>query len=360
MRFLGVAVALACAAGAHASVAAAADKKAASAEKKAAPKVLFKVATIAPEGSTWMKLMHEMDDRVRAETGNEAGFKFYPGGVQGDEALVLKKMRSGQLHGGGFTGNGLGVVAPSLRVMEIPFLIQNETELDAVHAAFDAEFEKALDASGHALLGWAEVGFIHLFTKKPVKSLPDLKSSKMWLWEGDPLPEALFQVAGVSPVPLGYTDVYTSLQTGLVEGVYCSPYACLVLQWHTQVTSMSEQPISHGIGAVIVTKEMWSKLTPDSQKKVRQIADDVFARLRTSTRADNKKALGDIKAAGIKTVPFDAAAIAEFRRIGDQAAEKCVGKLYSAELLARVRKTVADSRAAGAAPPAPAATPKKS
>lgn len=317
---------------------------------KPAPKTIFKVATIAPEGSTWMKLMHEMDDRVREATGNEAGFKFYPGGVQGDESIVLKKMRSGQLQGGGFTGNGLGSIAPSLRVMEIPFLLQNEAELDAVHAAYDAEFEKALDASGHALLGWAEVGFIHLFTKKPVKTLADLKSSKMWLWEGDPLPEALFQVAGVSPVPLGYTDVYTSLQTGLVEGVYCSPYACVVLQWHTQVKWMSQTPISHGIGAVIVTKESWNKLTPESRAKVRAIADDVFTRLKAATRADNRRAIEDIKKAGLTMVPTDPAALAEFRRIGDVAAEKCAGKLYSADLLARVRKTVQDSRAAAAVP----------
>ncbi len=337
---------------ATASIALPAGAAPAKAPAKANPKVLFKIATIAPEGSTWMKLMREMDERVREATANEAGFKFYPGGVQGDEALVLKKMRSGQLHGGGFTGNGLGAIAPSLRVLEIPFLIQNDTELDAVHAAYDAEFEKALEASGHVLLGWAEVGFIHLFTKKPVRTLADLKSSKMWLWEGDPLPESLFQAAGVAPVPLAYTDVYTSLQTGLVEGVYCSPYACVVLQWHTQVGYISESPISHGIGAVIVTKETWGKLGPDSQAKLRAIAADVFARLQTATRADNKRALDDIRKAGLVTIPIDAAALTEFRRIGDVAAEKCAGKLYSAELLGRVRKTVQEARAGATAVPA--------
>jgi TRAP-type C4-dicarboxylate transport system substrate-binding protein len=120
---------------------------------------------------------------------------------------------------------------------------------------------------------------------------------------------------------------------------------------------MSEQPISHGIGAVIVTKEMWSKLTPESQQKIRAIAADVFTRLRASTRQDNKKALADIKAAGLASVPFDAAALVEFRKIGDQAAEKCVGKLYSADLLARVRKTVAEARS-GVASPAGAAPGK--
>ena len=74
--------------------------------KKPKPKVLLKVATLAPDGSTWMNLMREMDERVREATGNEVGFKFYAGGVQGDERLVLRKMRTGQLHGGGSRVHG--------------------------------------------------------------------------------------------------------------------------------------------------------------------------------------------------------------------------------------------------------------
>ena len=314
----------------------------------AKPKVQLKVATLAPDGSTWMNLMHELDERVREATGNEVGFKFYPGGVQGDEALVLRKMRSGQLHGGGFTGNGLGVVAPSLRVMEAPFLFESLDEIDAAYDALGDDLEAALNESGHELIGWAEVGFIHLLTKRPVTGLDGLKSSKMWLWEGDPLAEGFFKAAGVAPVSLAITDVYTSLQTGLVDGVYSSPYAALVLQWHTQVGAMSEVPITHGIGAVIVTSKAWSKVSDESKGKIREIADDVFARLKESSRQDNASAIDDIRAAGIEIVPIPGAELERFRTIGLQAAEEAVGTLYSADLLARARAAVADQRRAAA------------
>ena len=313
--------------------------------KDAKPAVVWKIATLAPDGSTWMNLMHEFDERVREATGNEVGFKFYPGGVQGDERLVLKKIRSGQLHGGGFTGNGLGVIAPSLRVVESPFLVEAEGEIDAIYREFGHEFEAAIEAGDHVLLGWADVGFVHLFTKGGVRNLQDLKSRKMWLWEGDPLPEAFFAEAGVTPVSLAITDVYTSLQTGLVDGVYCSPYACVVLQWHTQVNSMSEIPISHAIGAVVVSKAAYSKVSAESRKIVREIAADVFARLNAASREENRRAIDDIRAAGIQIVPVTGDDLATFREIGARAGRRNAGTLYSPELLMRVQATVAEHRA---------------
>jgi TRAP-type C4-dicarboxylate transport system substrate-binding protein len=339
-RALVIAAAVAVVLGAPAGVAAAPK-----------PKVLLKIATLAPDGSTWMNLMHEMDERVREATGNEVGFKFYAGGVQGDERLVLRKMRSGQLHGGGFTGNGLGVIAPAVRVLEVPFLVDSEDEIDAVFAAVGDRLEGEIEKGGHVLLGWAEVGFVHLFTKKPVRGLDDLKNIKMWLWEGDPLAESFFREAGIAPVSLAITDVYTSLQTGLVDGVYSSPYAAVVLQWHSLVGAMSESPITFASGAVVVTDRMWSKISPASQAKVREIADETFARLRQSSREENAQAIDDIRAAGLEIVKVPDAELAVFRDIGERAAQAGVGELYPAELLEEVTAVVQAYRQAKAVTP---------
>ncbi|MDP6529936.1 MAG: TRAP transporter substrate-binding protein DctP [Gemmatimonadota bacterium] len=316
----------------------------------AKPRVTMKIATLAPEGSTWMNLMHELDDRVREDTGEEAGFRFYPGGVQGDEKLVLRKMRSGQLHGGGFTGNGLGVIAPELRVLEAPFLFTDEGELDAVHDAFDEEFSALVESRGYVLLGWAEVGFVHVFTREPVRRLADFRDVRMWLWEGDPLPELFFREAGITPVPLPITDVYTSLQTGLIDGVYCSPYACVVLQWHTRVGAMSATPISHAIGAVVVTRKQFEKISAESREKIRGIASDIFTRLKSASRDENRRAVEDIRAAGITVVQADEDAVEEFLAIGARSADLGTASLFPAELLGRVRARILAHREAASAP----------
>ena len=89
----------------------------------AATKIKF--ATVATEGSTWMKVMNEMANAVEDSTNGEVKFKIYPGAVQGDEKDVLRKMRIGQIHSAGFTGVGLGEILPEVRIMDAPFLFNN-------------------------------------------------------------------------------------------------------------------------------------------------------------------------------------------------------------------------------------------
>jgi len=210
------------------------------------PAVLFKVATIAPEGSTWMKLMHELDERVRTETGGEVGFRFYPGGQQGSDLDVLRKMRSGQIQGAGLTGVGLGEIESSLRIMELPFLFRTDDEVTLAHTALDSIFDARLRARGFHLLGWADVGSVRFFSQKPVGNAGDLKAQKTWLWEGDPLAEAFLQELGVTPVPLNITDVLTALQTGIVDAVYITPYGCLSARSRPRRSSASQRMSSGG------------------------------------------------------------------------------------------------------------------
>ncbi|CUT01461.1 TRAP transporter substrate-binding protein DctP, partial [Candidatus Kryptobacter tengchongensis] len=90
-----------------------------------AQEYLIKVATIAPEGSTWINVLREYDAQIRKESNGRLGFKIYAGGVAGDEIDVLKKIRIGQYHAGGFTGVGIGEIAPNLRVLDSPFLFKS-------------------------------------------------------------------------------------------------------------------------------------------------------------------------------------------------------------------------------------------
>ncbi len=297
----------------------------------------LKVATLAPDGSSWMNIMHAMDDAIRAATDNRVGIKFYPSGVQGDELMVLRKIRSGQLHGGGFTGQGIGAIAPELRVLELPFLFEDYEQVDRVHAALDARFEEILADKGFQLLGWADVGFIYLFTNTPVQSPEDLKRVKMWLWEGDPLATAFFESFDIAPIPLAIVDVLTSLQTGLIDGVYSSPLACVALQWFTRIKHMTDFPLIHALGAMVVDQRAWEKIPAEDRVVVRDVARQHFAQLKESTRAGDAEAIATMRERGIgmATIADDAAAtfVAEGRAIwGDQA-----DKLYPAELLDAVK-----------------------
>jgi TRAP-type C4-dicarboxylate transport system substrate-binding protein len=305
------------------------------------PKHHLKIATVAPEGSTWMRVMREIDAEVRKETGNEVGFKIYPGGVQGDEMVVLRKIRSGQLHGGGLTGQGLGQIAPAVRVLELPFLIEDYAQLDRVRDKLGARFESILHDAGYTVLGWADVGFVYLFSRQPIATQGDLKQAKMWLWEGDPLAEAFFKAAGVVPVPLPVTDVLTSLQTRLVDAVYSSPLACVATQWFTRVQHYTDVPVTFATGAVVVSNTAFETVPAAHRDTVRRICTTRFRALQLEARKQDAAALVEIQKSGVKRVAVTAAEKQRFEAIGRGVWAELAGRLYPQELLDAVQAAIA-------------------
>ena len=304
----------------------------------------IKFATIAPEGSTWMNVMKEYDAAVRKESGGRLGFKIYPGNVQGDEKQVLRKIKAGQLHSGGFTGVGMGEVAPKVRVLDSPFLVRTLTEADHLYKVFDEEFSKAFEEGGYVLLGWAEVGFVHVFTNTPIKTPDDLKGIKMWTWEGDPIAETAFKVLGISPIPLSFDQVMTSLQTGLINAVYTSPYAAIALQWFTRVKYMVDVPLADAAGSVLLSKKYYDSLPSDLQEILKRNGRLYMTKLTELSRRDNKNAVEELKKRGITVTSADEKDVQRYVEVGARARRILVGRLFTEEFLNRVEKEIADFR----------------
>ena len=297
----------------------------------------IKFASLAPDGSTWMNVMREFDKAIRDETDGNMGFKFYPGGVSGDEKDVLRKMRIGQLHSAGFTGVGLGEILPEVRILDSPFLFKTYDEVDHINNKFYDRFAKAFEEKGYILLGWAEVGFVHVFANTPVNNINDLNKVKMWMWEGDPVAEATFKALKVNTIPLSVINVLTALQTGMVNGVYISPLAILALQWFTKVEYMMEFPLTDAAGAVLISKRKFNKLPEEYQHILLKNANLYLQKLMKLTREDNAKAIETLKANGMKMIaPPSDDQYNMFNEKGKEARRLLIDKLYSKELVEEV------------------------
>jgi TRAP-type transport system periplasmic protein len=310
-----------------------------------AQQFIIKFATIAPENSTWMTVMREYDAAVRKESGGRLGFKIYAGGVQGEDKDVIPKIRVGQLHSAGLTGFGLGKIAPKLRILDSPFLFESYDEVDHLYSQLDAELSRALIDNGFVNLGWAEVGFCYVYTNSPVRSPADMKGVKMWMWEGDAIAEATFKAFDIQPIPLSVIDVLTSLQTGLINGAYTSPLACIVLQWNTRVKYMMNIPLADASGAVIVSKAMYDKLPPDLQEILVRNGKKFMRDLTLKSRKENADAIQTLRKTGVQIVEANSPkAMQEYGAAGKRARQSLVGKLYDQAFLDRVEKTVSDFR----------------
>lgn len=301
-------------------------------EAGAAGRHLFKIASLAPAGSVWAQRFDDFVREVEEKTGGEVRFKVYPGGVMGNEQAVYRKMRVGQLQGGGFTMTGIGEVVPDFRVMGIPFLFSSYEEVDAVKEGLWPHFHKAFEEQGLTLLALSEVGFVYAMSSKPVSSLEGLRASKNWFPEGDAVSAAYLETIQVHGVPLGIPDVLTSLQTGLVETVFNSFYGSVVLQWFTKARYVADFPFGYGYGAFLVDSRAFAKLPPEYQKLMEEAARKHFDVLLLDTRKSNAEALDALRQNGVELLPVDEASRAELQAHREETIGRLLGSAFSRQI----------------------------
>jgi len=303
----------------------------------ASPKYLIKFATVAPEGSTWVKQLRKLDKEIRAKSGGTLGFRIYAGGIAGDELDVLRKIRIGQIHCAAFTGVGFGQILPMVRVLDLPFLFRNDNEIDLVHQELRPFFSKGFKRRGFELLAWAEVGNVYLFSKKPIKKVNDLRGLRVWAWSGDPIAKETFAAMGVNPILLAITDVTTALNTGMINTVYAPPLGAIALQWYTSMSYVMTLPLAHSTGAVLISSKYFNKLPQDLSKILTSAFDKAMIKLTSTLREQNKEAFQLIRDGGLTIIPVPSgSSLNEFYKIHEQVARKLTDKIYPKEVLEQV------------------------
>jgi TRAP-type C4-dicarboxylate transport system substrate-binding protein len=158
----------------------------------------------------------------------------------------------------------------------------------------------------------------------------------MWTWQGDPLALAMFKAYGITPVPLALAEVLPALQSGLVDACYGPPLAILTLQWVTKVKYFSATPITHSIGAILLSQQQWQQLTAEQQALVRDLVTKYTAKAALSMRQHYDKALALLPTLGLQSIAMPDEEVAHLQQVSAQVREELVGTLYSRELLERV------------------------
>ena len=262
----------------------------------------FKVATLSPDGSFWMKTMREAGKEVEAATDSRVKFKWYPGGVMGDDKAVLRKMRVGQLQGAALPMGELLSFYPDSQAYGIPFLFNSYEEVDYVRSQLDDSLITGFAEGGMEVLGIAEGGFGYFLTAEPVRVPADLQQQKVWVPQNDVVSARLAQSIGVTPIPLTLPDVLPGLQTGLVNTVAVSPMGAIVLQWHTRVAHITDIPLMYFCGVISLTGKSFNKLSADDQAVVKAVFGKAFKLIDERNRMDNVKAFEALTNQGVETV----------------------------------------------------------
>jgi TRAP-type C4-dicarboxylate transport system substrate-binding protein len=261
--------------------------------------VTFKVATVSPDGSMWMKLLREGASEIAERTDDRVNFKFYPGGVMGDDKAVLRKIRSGQLHGAVLTAGGLNQVYPDIELYGLPMVFNDTAEVDHIRSRMDDTLLSGLSEKGFVGFGIAEVGFAYAMSKSSVSNFEEVRAQKIWIPDGDPGAELAVRTFDISPIPLSIADVLGGLQTGLINTVAVPPVGAIALQWHTQLKYVFDLPLLYVYGLLAVRDRQFDRLADEDQAAVREVMGDVVSRVNAQNRTDHQRAVEVLKMQGL-------------------------------------------------------------
>lgn len=305
---------------------------------------IIKFATLAPRGSLWLNNINNIADALDAKSDGRLRLKIYPAGVYGDEIDFLRKMRLGLLHSAGFTGFGLGTILKEVRILNLPLISTSYEEIDFVRGRLHERFSNAFMEQGYVLLGWADIGFVYFFSKKKINSLGSLRSTKMWVWEDDPMAKSFADALNVTTVPRSLNDVIISLQTGLVDSFYVSPLGAVALQWFSRIRYMLDVPIVNAAGAILITKKAYDELDADLQSILKKTFATHMKDLTAAVRAANRSAIDEIKKSGVELVTLSGKETKELRKIAKEMRSVAAGKLFPAESLNEVDAMINEYR----------------
>lgn len=283
----------------------------------------LKIATLAPDGSSWMERMRGAADEVRERTGGAVRIRFYPGGVMGDADTLKRRIRLGQLHGGTFTLFELSSAAPEANLYSLPFEFRNAAELAELREEFDPVILAALREGGMVTPAIANGGFAYLFSGRRIAGTGDVSSAlKVWVQEDDPLSRRVLEEVGASPVVMSIAEVYTGLQTGAINTFASTLSGAIILQWHTRAQYMLDLPVLVTAGTIALDRKAFERLDPAHREIWLEVFGEALHDQQRQAKAENAEARQALIEEGIEIIDPDPADVRTWERISDRVVDE--------------------------------------
>ena len=282
----------------------------------------IKLATLAPANTSWHKALLDMGSTWSKDTQGRVTLTVYPGGIQGDESTTIKKMRPGidTLQASFLTAAGLAELDEAFNVFAMPFFFESDDEEMAVEKKLTPLLEQRLQAKGFHLLSWGTGGWVQVFSKKPLRSLADVKAAKLFTSKGSEKWVQWYVSNGFHPVALLPADIPAQLKlsTGLIDTTPNPPYLALSLQIFRDAKYMLDLHIAPLTGAMIISNTAWNRISAEDKPKVTAAAQALEKRVRAEAPAQDAESVKQMVARGLQVITLDPKAAAEFRAAATQ------------------------------------------
>lgn len=306
----------------------------------------IRLGTLLPQGTSQYQVLEKMGQDWRNATNGGVTLTIYGGGAMGSEDDSVRRMRIGQLQAATLSVSGLSEIDPVVGALEkIPMLYRSLDEEDYVRTKMAAEMERRLEQKGFVVLFWADAGWIQIFSRQAITRPDDLKKTKVFVTADDKDEVEIVKSLRIQAVPLEWTDVLISLQTGLVDAVPSTPFLCLAGQFDLPAKHLLQLNYVPLVGATVITKKAWDTLTPIQQEAMRKAAVEAGKQMQIKSRAESDAAVEAMKKRGLQVHPVPPEAEAEWRQFLEGVYPKMRGTMIPPEIFDEVQRLLADYRA---------------
>lgn len=301
-------------------------------------RVLVKLGTGAPQGSSWHDALNQLKQEWARISGGSVTVNVYAGGVAGDDTELVRKIQRRGLDAIAVSGLGLSRIEPGVECLNIPMMVNSYEEFDHIREKMTPAIEKRIESKGFRILNWADIGWVRFFTKTPVKTLDDLRELKLWTSTGDPEAEKLYKQLGFRVVPLPVSDMLTSLQTGLIEAFQAPPLFAMLERSYEAAKNMIDLRWAPLVGATIISDRAWQRIPAGMRPELLQAARKAGDAMRDEIRRLDADAITQMKQRGLNVITPDAAALADWRRQTEAAYPTLRGTMVPADLFDEVKR----------------------
>lgn len=320
-----------------------------SASAMAEQSLVIKVATMAPKGSLYHRVVQEIGERWTRAQGPNGKFIVYTDSSQGKESDVLRRMRVGQIQAGMLTVAGLREIEPSVTALQqLPLMFRSWEEFDYVAARLQPELERRMLAKGYVVLFWGEGGWIQFFSKTPLTMPGDFKGKRIFAGDGDPAQLHIFRTFGYRPVVINVTDVPQALQSGMIDAVLLPTMWSLVYQIDRAAPNMLHVNWAPVVGATIMTLNSWNAMTPEVQEVLRAASMDAAHKLHEHRRKLDADAISAMQSRGLHVHETTPEVDRAWRELAQTSWKHIRGNTVPADVFDRVQDLLAEYRSRAA------------
>jgi TRAP-type C4-dicarboxylate transport system substrate-binding protein len=307
---------------------------AAAATLSAAAPENVKLSTLVPAGTSWHKALLDMGNAWNKDTAGRVTLTVFPGGQQGDESTAVKKMRTDILQASFLSNVGLAELDEAFNVFSMPFFIETPDEEAAIEKTLTPVLEQRLNAKGFHLVCWGSAGWLQVFSKKPLKSLADVKNAKLYTTKGADKWYQWYVTNGFHPVPLLPADVPTQLKlgTGLIDTAPYPPYLAMTLRVFDDAKYMLDLKIAPLTGALLISQASWNRISAEDRAKMTTAAQALEARVRAEAPAQDTESVKVMSSRGLQVTTLDPKTLGEFRTAADQLVKTMRGSMVPTDI----------------------------